>query len=1533
MSLDWNDLKPKFGKRETFEELCCQLSSREKYPDGSFFTRNAPPDGGVECYWTLPDGTQNAWQAKFFTNQWSTSQWQQIDKSVKSAIDNFRGLKKYTICVPKDRTDSTIKRQWNIHEKKWKSLAARKKMKVKFDYWGSSEILSKVLEPKNTGIAKYFFDKDFFNQNWFENHISEVIAHASSRYTEKLNIKLPISKSFEILCRSEKFINYFRKILKEINDNFNQCHSKETNKILEKEFEILKPQIEKIIDFIKKLQFSEQNIIDWGILSKLIEYVHPTLLKCNTILTEQARENNAKEKPGSYSPYLQDFHSERYHLSTLYETLENVRRFAVGEYGTITNVKTLLVSGYAGTGKTHLFCDVAKNRIKEKLPTVVLFGARFVKGDPLDQILKHLRLNCTVDDFLGALESSAQVAGSRALIMIDALNEGDGKIIWPEYLAQMIQMLSRHPWIALALSVRSTYERIIGVEELISKKLIKITHSGFGRYTYQASKIFFENNGIESPSIPVLVPEFSNPQFLTILVNSLKKRNLTKIPPGIDGYNSGFEFFMDSIDLVLSKATRLGLPIDKKIVKITAIKIAEAMAYEKTRYLKYNKAEQIAESIFYSGPEDEKLLLSNLISEGLFSVEHREINQIEEKVIQFAFERFGDSMIAEFLLDIEITKSHPRRDFRKSKIFSEIFKDEISMFHNGGLIDAITIHLAERYNCELIELSPKFRTSSKILESFIESLQWRSSGSIKKSTTKLLDNIMQKNPKFNRLFLKTLLSISTNSKNLFNGDYLHNYLISKSLPERDFIWSIFLHREYYSDDSIIQRYIDWIWFSNGKKNLDHHGIILAGKTLCWFLTSSNRFIRDKATKSLVSLFTHEINSLRQILWTFHSVNDPYVIERIYAVAYGCALRTTDMQSLKNLATDVYDQIFKTSPPPDILLRDYARGVIEVAKYRGIKLSFNLSKVNPPYRSKWFNRIPSDKTIEVLLKNAKNVDGYIERSVYSSVMSDDFGIYVIGSNSDWSKMKLIGSSRKSRQTLLREFSDSIKPAQNIVWENCIYVKTKKETLSRYKNETLNKIFRHDFGDRKFDDIYSEIDKFYESALVSVLDKSQLLLYKRYVKPYLEFKSARREIAFSNLEMKKLIVKKVYELGWNSDIFGVFDKEVGRFRDSQYYDYRTSRKPERIGKKYQWIAYQEVLARLSDNFELRSDFGTLPFRPYEGSWQISYLRDIDPSFLLNKTREKDDWGHQNPTWWFPFRYDSWGEGKDDAQWLRNKKDLPPLTQLLEVTNPENQSKWFVLHASYHLERKMSLDEEKYHIPRREIWLHLRSYLVKKSKMKKMFDWAKKQHYQGIRLPENHDYSSQTYMGEYYWAESAISESPNDEIWIDKVHHENPLPVEVAKTSLRYSHETGYDCSVDENIRIQIPSKLVYDNINPEITRDGIIYDSNKEIIAFDPSVIIEGPSALLVKHETFLEFLKKHDYDILWNIIGERRLIGGDLKVWKGGQELYGVYRLHNKKPTGITKQLFVSKAMIDKRNSKRQSKIDKRVKTSKRRKNS
>ncbi len=188
------------------------------------------------------------------------------------------------------------------------------------------------------------------------------------------------------------------------------------------------------------------------------------------------------------------------------------------------------------------------------------------------------------------------------------------------------------------------------------------------------------------------------------------------------------------------------------------------------------------------------------------------------------------------------------------------------------------------------------------------------------------------------------------------------------------------------------------------------------------------------------------------------------------------------------------------------------------------------------------------------------------------------------------------------------------------------------------------------------------------------------------------------------MQRWIFQKVINLGWTGERFGRFDRYVNSGAG------RGADKPERIGKKYQWIAYYEILARIADNFAYVGRYGEQEDTAYEGPWQLTSVRNTDPSVLLERTM-RDRWQESTHTWWFPAQY-TWDEDKAEAVWLRDAQDLPPIVPLLEVTHPADGSQWLALQATFVWRQPGPPEEDIYSIERQEIWYIINSYLVQRS-----------------------------------------------------------------------------------------------------------------------------------------------------------------------------------------------------------------------------
>lgn len=101
MNLNWHEIRTiNNSLNEGFEEFVCQLARKEEIINKKRFIRKGKPDAGVECYWALEDGSEWAWQAKYFTNSLTNTQWGEIDHSVRTVIEKHKNVSRYIIAMP-----------------------------------------------------------------------------------------------------------------------------------------------------------------------------------------------------------------------------------------------------------------------------------------------------------------------------------------------------------------------------------------------------------------------------------------------------------------------------------------------------------------------------------------------------------------------------------------------------------------------------------------------------------------------------------------------------------------------------------------------------------------------------------------------------------------------------------------------------------------------------------------------------------------------------------------------------------------------------------------------------------------------------------------------------------------------------------------------------------------------------------------------------------------------------------------------------------------------------------------------------------------------------------------------------------------------------------------------------------------------------------------------------------------------------------------------------------------------------------------
>ena len=1620
VNFDWHSIRSLNGTQaHGFEELCAQLARSEK-PSNATFVRKGSPDAGVECYCSLPDGTEWGWQAKYFSTL-ENSQWSQLDHSVRRALEKHPNLARYFICIPRDRSDGRIDGQlsalekWNERVEKWQGWADDRGMDVEFIWWGASELVERLSHPEHVGRVWFWFDSTAFTQQWFEDRLDESIRAAGPRYTPEINVELEITDELKAFGQSESVINEVKGLAPSIQQEFQDVRRGRTNA----ENDETKLALDRLLEFqieirrrFSTLEATPEGIRELADLEKALTDATETAEQAEEVLFEsesddEQDDSDAEVRPTHPERPFRDLPERVFRLrSTLLRAHSQTIRI-----NRLANSNLMILNGDAGTGKSHLLCDFASDRIGTGAPTVLLMGNRFRdSSEPWTQILQQVGMqDANTEMLVGALEAAAQAANQRALVMIDALNESEGWRMWPDHLPSFLARVDRSPWIATLLSVRSTYEKLVIPDEVREQAEVR-THPGFSGREYDAMRKFFTYYGIEFPSTPILRPEFSNPLFLKLICKALELRGQSRMPRGFSGITATFEYYLKSVNDRLAES--LDYNVNDHYVREALVKISEYLEGHGTRWIPREEAERALNELLPRQGHSQSLL-NGLVSEGVLyedilwsgsgaldnlnptplkrfwdpivgacrgmigsvvgrvrrailtkesecpddihvsergsdviaqyymaaglepprSVGNSDESEPQE-VVYISYERFVDHIVAKRLIDrhlgVNALTRGFRRIFRKGRELAALGLGE--MHTSRGLIEAMCIQVPERTGKELVSLASDVVDNPHFREAFVQSIVWRNLNAFSDETTEVLEHLMREGESLPYV-MDRLLTVSIVPGHKFNAEYLDGMLRRDTMPERDRWWSTYLHYAH-GNKGAVDRILDWVLDESSPSTgeVEESVLELTGTTLAWMLTSSNRFVRDRTTKALVALFSNRLIETKRLVERFSDVDDPYVAERIYGAAYGVAMRSHDSIAVGQLASTVYEAVFASgSPPAHILLREYARGVVERAIYLGAELNIEMESVRPPYTSEW-PEIPSEDDIDALISELCSRERCGEQSelgwrrIRSSVMGGDFSSYVIGDNSRWLNVSLDDPPWQSPDDrlslLLSECSDSEFEA----WEDYrqsdrpmpIIIGT-QDPNGGVTGRTLlveGRMISLESEDseesEEAESILNQHRQNQENALRDLLsrltpehrDRMEVILHDRADRD--NWNRHRMDMNW----IRRYVLWRVFDLGWTTDNFGTFDERVNMYHS------RNPDKPERIGKKYQWIAFHEILAYISDHFQYRQDYANGD-RAYLGTWQEG-LRDIDPSCLMPETPIGESSEGHRQTWWSQPTYEAWDAETGHEEWVARDDDLPNAQELVGAVSSADGERWIPISTYVCWEQPVAANIYPLQVEKRELWMILTGYFVKSEDADAFIDWTHRVDFWGRWMPEKDGfYLYYTYLGEYGWSPAFkhynrrdCSEESSQDWTIPKPRGDSDqedCPVAVRLAHDRYNAESSTsDCSVADGYSLRVPHHELLSSLGLRWSGHGADYvDRAGRLAAFDPSAHEEGPPCLLIREDLLNEYLEREGLALCWTVLGEKWVIGMlDNRSYPGALRLTGAYRHTEDGPDGNVRMIAV-----------------------------
>ena len=354
----------------------------------------------------------------------------------------------------------------------------------------------------------------------------------------------------------------------------------------------------------------------------------------------------------------------------------------------------------------------------------------------------------------------------------------------------------------------------------------------------------------------------------------------------------------------------------------------------------------------------------------------------------------------------------------------------------------------------------------------------------------------------------------------------------------------------------------------------------------------------------------------------------------------------------------------------------------------------------------------------------------------------------------------------------------------------------------------------------------------------------------------------------------------ELGYDNEYFSDYD---GRGFHLNYYPGQLVN-IERIGKKYQWIALSNTIARISDNHFIRKYDSDKKYDEFDGLWELSHLRDFDPTIFGYISTDIDLPKFDD----IEIDYSSRDDSDEEAElWAKNKGDFFDACINALTVKDKNGCTWVRLFIDEKLSyKKKSLRRGRYSSERGDLysWFQAEAFFAKNSDREKLFENIKQTNFWGQWFTRENS-ESRIMLGEYPWS-PAIKDIRIHE-WkraypVDEIANSRELSkIDVMNATIYSSWQGEYDASVEGTYSELLPCIKLFDHFNlVEDKKNGCFFDRDGDLIAINDS-LFESGQGFLIRADKLQDFLDDNNFCLFWTQLGEHRFHcgeGTDHQIW-------------------------------------------------------
>ena len=981
--IDFAQIVPRGGSQtEAFEELCCQLARRTE-PENDSYVRlyGAGGDGGVECFLDKEDGSRVGWQAKYVFNIQSLLK--QADDSLKTALKIHSTLTRFIVCFPFDLTGPTGRKGLSGQEKfdNWRERQEKKAQEegrnLTIEAWPAFKIRELLLDlDASGGIREFFFNQQILTTEWFSRHMESARETAGPRYVPELNVTTDLWKYFSAFGHtsawSDEFKNKISACRKE-NDNVVSSLNRPDSDPMSPawpensrgEAQSLQDDVTKILKECDRLV----TIADSDPYKSCIEklgYLLDRFAAIESLLATDLEERHGKGKADS--PGFRQFMAEHMvsfpaanldHTREAIAALTDLYDWLHSPACSLAYETVFVLSGIAGSGKTHGVCDTADQRYKDGRLTCVLFGHEFRgEPDPWTRLTETLGLPHTLgmDAVLDALNAAAEASASLLILCVDAINETRPLRYWRERLPSFIQAIQRRPYLRLCITCRTSFLPYCLPDR---PDIPIIEHTGFAGVECDACQIFFRHYGLEPPIDPVLQPELSNPLYLRLVCETLQAKGLRRLPMGWYGIAPAIKAFL--VEKNRQFAAEYETTFRDNIVTKALLVIVRAMVDAKESTLPWSEAQRVVAA---NVPQANNILILEwLVREDLLieDVSGGDTLFDSESVVRPAFERLGDFLIATELLE-RCKHTDLNLACQQGGELHFLWQDREIVEQNSGIITALSILIPEQNpGIELPYLVEEEPIHDSLVKIAVRSFPSRSHDVFSDASQSLINEALRIQGFF-FVAMDSLLTVSRHPS-VIDAFWLNQLLRQNPLARRDAFWCDYLH-ERFESKGIVCQLIDSA-FELPLEQLDLETAKRWTVVLLWCTAAADRRVKDRATRAVVAIMTAQPTIIFNVLLCLLDCDDDAVRVRTLLSGYAALLLSRDTDVLKNVTSMLHDR-FKEAPRSfeNAIIRDLIRCISELAQEsdvlpEGVDPEFTMDAID----SEWPLDLPSEEQVK------------------------------------------------------------------------------------------------------------------------------------------------------------------------------------------------------------------------------------------------------------------------------------------------------------------------------------------------------------------------------------------------------------------------------------------------------------------------------------------------------------------------------------------------------------------------------------------